>query len=146
MLLTTSFVLSTLFCAVSFILSSSDIAVLLVFGLGRSGGLLLHELEVTHGRGFGWREVVALAAVATQLDEAEPLHVGLYTFGGDGHAERMRHVDGRGDDRIVGCALAEAGDERLVDLELVERVTPEIRERRPAGTEVVDRQSDADGP
>src|SRR5581483_5809052 len=39
---------------------------------------------------------------------------------------------------------AETGDEAAVDLELVEREAAEVRERRVAGTEVVDREPDAE--
>jgi hypothetical protein len=71
------------------------------------------------------------------------LAFGLDAFGGDDHAERVGHVDGRGDDGIVGRAHAETGDEAGVDLELVERELAEVGERRAAGAEVVDRETHA---
>ena len=79
-------------------------------------------------RGFGRREEVALGAIAAELDEPATLDLGLDALGGHHHAERVRHVDGRRHDRVVGRALAEPGDECLVDLELVERVAAEVGE------------------
>ena len=79
-------------------------------------------------RRFGRREEVALGAIAAELEEPETLDLGLDALGGDHHAERVRHVDGRGHDRVVGRALAEPGDECPIDLELVERVAPEVGE------------------
>ena len=83
---------------------------------------------MTRGHGFGRREEVSLGAIAPELDQPQTLHLGLDALGGHDHAERVGHVDGRGDDRVVSGALAQARHECLVDLELVERVPPQVRE------------------
>jgi hypothetical protein len=51
-------------------------------------------------------------------------------------------VDDRGHDRRVLLVGEQAGHERPVDLELVDREPLEVRQRGVAGAEVVDRQAD----
>ena len=81
--------------------------------------------------------------VATAV-EAEPVDLEdvLGSFGDDSCAQGAPHVDDRGDDaarRVVGF---DAPGEAAVDLQLVDLKAPYSPERRIAGSEVVDRQSD----
>ena len=76
--------------------------------------------------------------VAAELAQPHALRLGLDALGGDDHVERVGHVDGRRDDRVVGRAPPEALDEHPVDLQLVEREPAEVGERRSTGAEVVD--------
>ena len=55
----------------------------------------------------------------------------------------MRDADDRLDDRAV-VRVTQVADERLVDLDLVDRELPQTGERRVTGAEVVDRQPDAE--
>ena len=72
------------------------------------------------------------------------MHLGFDSLRGDDHAERVSHVDGGRHDGVVGGALAQSGDERAVDLELVERIAAQIHERRPTGAEIVDGEPEPD--
>ena len=65
----------------------------------------------------------------------------LDTFGRDLDAERVPHRHDRLHDRDVGRRGIEVIDERLVEFQHVDRELLEVRERRVAGTEVVDRDS-----
>ena len=66
-------------------------------------------------------EQAALRAVAAELAQPLELLRPLDALRDDGQAERARHLDDRRDDRRVVLVAAEAGDERAVDLEHVER-------------------------
>ena len=67
----------------------------------------------------------------------------LDAFGHDGQAEGMRQADrGAHNGRVVVVA-GDMRDKGLVDLQLVDRQTLEVGQRRIAGAEVVDRHADA---
>ena len=59
-------------------------------------------------------------------------------------AERVGQLDDRAADRVAVTIAPEIGDERLVDLDRVDRVVLQRHERRRAGAEVVDHEADAD--
>src|SRR3954447_8757885 len=101
-------------------------------------GMSTNQREMRRRERLWHTEVEALRAVTAEVDEAQTLLLGLDALRAHDHVERVRHVDGGRDDRVVGGAAAEALDEHAVDLELVEREPPEVRERRSAGAEVVD--------
>src|SRR4051794_14126329 len=126
--LTPSLARSAPFCAVSLTLSSRPIGAPLQGGSTTrySPGnvpmlcrLLADEHETGCGEDLGSAEVVALRAVASEVDEPQPLLLGLDALRADHHVEGVGHVDRGGDDRIVGRAAPEAVHEHAVDLELV---------------------------
>ena len=82
-------------------------------------------------RGQRLAEVIALRFVAAQqLEEGELLR-GFHPFRNHLEPEAVRHGDDRGDDRRVVGIGADIPDERLVDLQLVDRKALEIaREAR----------------
>ena len=111
---------------------------------GAAGEPAAQERQASRRRRRGRDEQIALGPVAPEDAQARELLLGLDTLCGDDHAERVGHVDGRGDDGGVGRAGAEPHRERAVDLELVEREAPQVGERRAAGAEVVDREAHAE--
>jgi len=64
--------------------------------------------------------VVALRDVATQVAQRGRLLGGLDALAHGGHAERLRELDDRGDDRARGAGLEQPVDEGLVDLDHVD--------------------------
>src|SRR5579884_2501815 len=64
----------------------------------------------------------------------------LDPFGDGGHAQRSGH----GDDTVyqgwAGIALGDRANERLVDLQPVERKLVQVRQRGLAGAEIIERQ------
>ena len=70
----------------------------------------------------------------------------LDALGHHGLVQLSRQGDDRGDDGVVARILAEVADERAVDLEHVERQPLQVRQRRVAGAEIVDRQPHAQAP
>src|ERR1700681_1819300 len=97
-------------------------------------------------RGDGLREQVALAAVALQHGERGQLFRGLNAFCDHAGAQAVRSGDHRGCDRTVDRALRDLGDEAHVELERVDFVGSERRERVVTGSEVVHGDADANGP
>ncbi len=73
---------------------------------------------------------------------------GLDAFGDDLHAERSGQREDRAHDRIRAAAAArgnQLGDERAVDLERLQRKLMQVRQRRVARAEIVERDRDAGG-
>ena len=89
-------------------------------------------------------DAVALGDVASEDTEAVGDVVGLDALRHDLQAEVVTEVDRRSDDRLVLCVDDQVGDEAAVDLELGDRELAEVAQRRVSGTEVVDREVDAD--
>ena len=67
---------------------------------------------------------------------------GLDPLGDHAQAEVVGEIDGRAHDHQIVVVVGHLEHERLVDLELVQRQALQVRERRVAGAEVVDRQAD----
>src|SRR5579862_2254856 len=84
-------------------------------------------------------EVVPLRAVAAEAQKLVELPGALDSLGHRHEAEHLGHVDDRGGERELLRALVDVVDERLVDLEDVDRKLPDVAERGVAGAEVVDR-------
>src|SRR5437762_2437658 len=91
------------------------------------------------------RDVEALHDVAPELDEAVPLALRLDALGHDLESEAVAQVDGRlHDGRARSVDGANVLDEGPVDLHLLERQLVEVRERRVAGAEVIQREAHPD--
>ena len=89
-------------------------------------------------------QVVALRDVAAELGQAVPDLLRLDALGDDLEPEVAAEVDRRAHDRGVVLVAGHVHDERLVDLDLVDRQPLEVAERRVAGAEVVDREPHAE--
>ncbi len=90
-------------------------------------------------RRHGPREQVALTQLAPTLDQESQLCLGLDAFSQGRHPQAARQFQERADDagrRRIGVGVAH---ERPVDLQHADRHLAETRQRRVAGTEVVDR-------
>ena len=74
------------------------------------------------------------------------LHRPLDALGHGGHPERVRQRDDGAHDRARLRVLGDLAQERAVDLQGLDRQRAQARERRPAGAEVVDRQSQPERP
>jgi hypothetical protein len=100
-------------------------------------------VHVEVGRGHRPREVEALAEWAAEgLEHLEVLGR-LHALGDDLQVHRAGHLhDRRGHFGLLRAGL-QACDELAVELELVERQAGEVRERRVARAEVVEREADA---
>ena len=83
---------------------------------------------------------------SSQLQLEQLLHLfGVLDALGDGpQPEDARELDDRGGERRLLAAVGDAVDERLVDLEDVDREAADVVQRRVAGAEVVDRELDAE--
>ncbi len=102
----------------------------------------VHTDSLTHAgtssAGIGRAEQEALHAVAAELAQLRERRLVLDAARDHGEAELVRELDRRAHDQRVARVLGHAHDERLVDLELVERQAPQIGERRIAGPVIVD--------
>src|SRR5918996_5545440 len=109
-------------------------------GLRRLGGRRRHRRieQPADVRGREWpAEIVALDFVAAFRLEKRELPGRLHALGAGPHAERAPEPEHRAHDR-VGFALGlETTDERLVDLDRVEREFLQVAEARVAGAEIV---------
>jgi len=103
----------------------------------------VHE-RAHHFAGLGAGEVVALPQVTAERPQLRELTRRLDSFGGNAQTERMAETHDGCDDRGVFLALTEPVDERPVDLQRMDRQGLQVRERRLTGTEVVDRDLDAE--
>ena len=90
------------------------------------------------------REQVPLAQRAAEADEPFGLVGLLDALGNDLEPERPPEIDDRPGDRGPLAGRRDAGDERAVDLQDVDREALEVAQRRVAGPEVVDREMDAE--
>src|SRR5205085_9123043 len=88
-------------------------------------------------RGLRPAEVVALPFDTTQRSQLLRLLLGLDAFGGRLHPQAGAEADDRLHDRQAVLTLRKVADERLVDLDLVEREAAEIAERGVSGAEIV---------
>ena len=91
----------------------------------------------------------SLAQVARQGGQPIRLDAGLHPFGRHLQPEGVRHSDERADDRRVGrvgVGVAEAVDERAVDLQRVHGEAAQPGQAGPAGAEVVQREPHARRP
>ena len=111
----------------------------------RAAGIVLRCCGTSRGRRRPERAGVepALGEVDVTVDELSPLRVGLDTLGDDLQAECPGHLDDVADDGAGRRVRADGVDERLVDLEDVEREAPAGREAGVAGPEVVDQDHEA---
>src|ERR1700730_3805232 len=89
-------------------------------------------------------EQITLGEVHPQCPQPLELFVRLHTLGSDGYIEATREGHDRRYDRRRFVALHETTDERLVDLDLVERKRRQAAQRRITGAEVVKRQRNSD--
>src|ERR1051326_3740806 len=92
----------------------------------------------------GPAEVEALRLIALAALQESELVLGFHTFGDHAQTQRPRDGDHSRDDRAVALIRGDAGDEGAVDLHRVERESLQVVERRVAGTEVVNRDRNAD--
>ena len=72
------------------------------------------------------------------------MRIGLDAFGDHAEPEVVGEIDRRAHDGCVGVAGRHLGYERAVDLEAGERKLAQVRKRREAHPEVVDREADAE--
>ena len=87
-------------------------------------------------------EEPALPVVASQAHEEVALLDGLYTLGGDLHAERVGEADDAGAEGLLAVAFGESGDKAAVDFDDVDLEGVELGERGVARAEVVERETD----
>src|ERR1700733_6436170 len=90
-------------------------------------------------------EQIALGEVHPKCPQPLELFAGLHTFGSDGYIEATREGYDRRYDRRRFVASHETTDERLVDLNLVERKRRQAAQRCITGAEVVKRQRNSNG-
>ena len=88
----------------------------------------------------GLAEQAALPEVAVARAEEIQMPDGLDAFGDHVHAEVPAHLDDGPHDRRVALVLADVAHEGLVDLQRPDRELLQRRQRRIAGSEVVDRE------
>src|SRR5437868_826432 len=115
-------------------------------GLFSGGGLARQALEDA-GQVLGgpWlAEQVTLRLGAAFLAHAAELLSGLDTLGCRRDAKPASEPRNRPHDRDRIRVLAEIADERLIDLDLVERKLAQIAQARIAGAEVVHRDAHAE--
>ena len=72
------------------------------------------------------------------------LRLGLHALSDHRHAEDARHLDDRGRDSSVVGIGRDGVNEAAVDLECIDRVTPQAGEARIAGAEVIERDAHAE--
>src|SRR3989344_9148089 len=89
----------------------------------------------------GAAEIIALRLRAALVEQHLALRRGLDPLGDDRHVEAAPQPDDRADDRARRIVIVDRRDEALVDLDLVEGKGLEVRERRIAGAEIVDRDA-----
>src|ERR1041384_2577282 len=87
----------------------------------------------------GAREEETLTILAAQHLQLLVLLFGFDTFGNDFHPEVASEGGDSTNDRVV-VVSRQARHERTIDLEVIERETMQVAERRIAGSKVVDAQ------
>ena len=90
------------------------------------------------------REEEALAALAAQFAQQLELVAALDALGDDLEMQRVGQLDDLLDDDAICGTAGQVAEEGAIDLELADRQPAQHVERRPPGTEVVDRQTDAE--
>lgn len=102
-----------------------------------------HPVDEGDGREWAAHQL-ALRHVAADRAEDAPGFCVLDSFGDHLESHVVPEVDrGANDDEIVRGGFEQRQHERLVDLELVDRQSFEMSERRVAGTVVIDRETHA---
>ena len=99
---------------------------------------------MTWSNGAGRANEVPLAEVAAEALDPSQLAIGVDALGDDLQVERPPELDHHLQEHEVGALVFEHGDERPVDLELVDREPLQVRERAVAGPEVVERDAHAE--
>ena len=94
--------------------------------------------------GPGRAEQVTLGELAVERPQRRELLERLDPLGDRAEAERVGELDDRAADRVAVAVATQIGDERGGDLDRVEREVLQRGERRRAGTEVVDDQTDTE--
>ena len=87
-------------------------------------------------------EKEALKFIAAFGGEARELGLGLHAFGGSRYPQAAAQSDHGPNDRNAVFLPRQVADEGLIDLDLVERETAQIAERRIAGAEIIHRDLD----
>src|SRR6185437_10032392 len=101
-----------------------------------------HErLDIVRREGLA--DQITLREVAAELPQQAPGLGLLDSLGDDAQAHAVPQADGRSDDGRLIAAEARMRDERAIDLQLIDRQTAQLRERRMPGTEIVDRETHA---
>src|SRR6476661_801211 len=113
------------------------------WALGADHDTLSHELQRL-GRGHRPAEVEALAVLAPELAQDRRLHLVLDALGDSRQPERRRELEDRVGEPRVGSLGSEPVDERLRDLDQVDRELGEPAQRRVARAEVVEGEADPD--
>jgi hypothetical protein len=86
------------------------------------------------------REEVPLRSIAGEHFDLLDLHAGFDAFGRHDHARRMGKRRNRTDDRRILRIFAETVDKFSIDLEHINRISPEIPETRIDAAEIVNRE------
>jgi hypothetical protein len=86
----------------------------------------------------GLSEIVPLDVVASQREQRLELFFGFHAFGNHLHFEAVRQRNNARNQERVIYAVAQVGNERLVDLEEVHMESPEVAQARIPGTEIVE--------
>src|SRR3954451_990639 len=97
-------------------------------------------------RGAGPAKQVTLSELGSELAESGELVRRLDALGDDLQLERPGEVEDHADEAGFAPAAGQAVDERLRDLQAVERQGVEVAEGRVARAEVVERDPHAQGP
>src|SRR4029079_16422694 len=95
-------------------------------------------------RGYGRAEVVTLHLVARAFAQERLLLGRLDAFGDDRQAQGLTHRDDRLGNRAIFRVARDLADEGAVDLQRVDREALQMRERRVARAEIVDREPDTE--
>src|SRR5262249_11966427 len=115
-----------------------------LIGTGDLVGLRRGEAMIDLGRGHRPAEAVALHRMHAGGAQEQMLFGGPDAFRRHLHAEAAAEADdGMNDRRGIGSLLDRAHETRI-DLELVERKTPQIKQARIAGAEIIERKTHAD--
>ena len=101
------------------------------------------SLELSRRHGTGEQE--ALNALAVERTQRVELLIGLDALCGHRAAERPRHGDQRGHDRLIANIIGKTAHETAIDLERAHRVLLEPGQRGDARAEVVEHDADAVG-
>ena len=119
-----------------------------IAAIGRAHDFSGHAIDRTAARqqlrhrlgGSRATEQESLRAVAAELDQPRPLGFGLDALGDRDQVRSVREFDDRADQHRRAAVGVEVAHEAAVDLQLVDRQRAQPRQRRVAGTEVVDRE------
>src|SRR3569623_942117 len=91
------------------------------------------------GRRNRFAEEVTLHFIAAFRRNIIKLRDSLHALGRSTHAEALSEADDRPDDHLRAFSIRQIANERLIDLQLVEREAAQIAQRRVAGAEIIQR-------